>query len=202
MKKHTLTVKMFNDFYNNVYRRWRLNNEKAAKDIVGEEYESFRKNFWLGEGFELGDRNNVLDSGVKTDLVIMKEGEIIAVEEDKGSYVDGTFLSRAISDCVKIFGKCLKDNKPVPFFILSCPTKMKNFEVTFESDIEYLRADIQDLLRKKFIYLPLCDNGRVNRKKYFKTPDNHYKLSENNLNKQKEFIEKIKIEKIKNNERI
>lgn len=195
MKKHTLTVKMFNDFYNNVYRRWRLNNEKAAKDIVGEEYESFRKNFWLSQGFELGERTNVLDSGVKTDLVIIKDGEIIAVEEDKGSYVDGTFLSRAISDCVKIFGKCLKDNKPVPYFILSCPTKMKNFESTFESGIEYFRTDIQDLLRKNFIYFPLCENSRVNRGKYFKTPYNHYNLCENNLNKEKEFIEKIKIDK-------
>ena len=191
MKKYTLTAKMFNDFYTNAYRRWRLDNEKAGKDIVGEEYESFRENFWLSEGFELGERSNVLNSGVNTDKVIMKGGEIIAVEEDKGSYVDGTFLSRAISDCVKIFGKCLKDKKPIPYFILSSPTKMKNFEETFNSDIEYFRTDIQDLLRKKFIYLPLCDNGRVSQKKYFKTADNHYILSEKCLNKQEELIKKM-----------
>ena len=81
----------------------------------------------------------------------MNNSSVVAVVEAKGSYVDGTFLSRAISDCVKIIGKCIKDNKPIPFFVLSCPTKMKNFEESFNSDIEYFRTDIQDLLREKFI---------------------------------------------------
>lgn len=191
MEKYVTTVRMFNNFYTNVYRRWRLNNEKAAKDIVGEEYESFRRNFYSGKGFDLGEKTDVFNSGVNTDLVIILNGNIVAIEEAKGSYVDGTFLSRAIADCVKIFGKCLKDNKPIPFFVLSSPTKMKNFEESFGSNIEYCRKDIQDLLREKFIYLPLCDHGRVRQKKYYKSVDNHYILSEECLNKQEEFIKKM-----------
>ena len=31
---------LFDDYYKSVYQRWKINNEKAGKDIVGEDYES------------------------------------------------------------------------------------------------------------------------------------------------------------------
>ena len=182
---------MFDEFYNNVYRRWRLDNEKAAKDIVGEEYEKFRKRFYTESGFTFGDTHNVLGSGVNCDLTVMIDGKVVIVEEDKGSYVDAPFLTRAIIDASRIIGTCLQNDLEIPYYILSCPTNMGNFDVIFNSTVELLREDIQTIIKEKFKYLPLCDTGRVNRNIYYRSENNHFVLSEEKLVEQTDFINKI-----------
>lgn len=186
--------KLFNDYYNSTYLRWRVNKEKAGKDIVGEEYESFRKGYYQENGFGFGDKQNVLGSGVNCDLCLTIDGKIVIIEEDKGSYVDGTFLSRSLMDAAKIVSICISDNLPIPYFILSSPTTMKNYNKTFNENVVLFKNEISEVLKEKYIYLPLSEESRINRKIYFNTETNHFNISDKCLNIQEEIIEKIKNE--------
>lgn len=181
----------FNEYYNMVYSRWRINKEKAGKDIVGEEYESFRRRYYTSKGLEIGNRKNVLNSGVNTDLVIVKDGRVVIVEEDKGSYIDGTFLKRAVIDASLIFDNCIRNNIEVPYFILSCPTSMANYDKTFSKLITLFNDDIRKELNNKFLYMPLCKHGRVDRKNYFKSVSNHFELCDTLLESQENLIDRI-----------
>jgi hypothetical protein len=193
MKKHEITLRsLFDTFYNNVYYRWRISTEKkAAKDIVGEEYEKMRSDWYVSKGFDLGDKKNVFGSGVNTDLVVMKDGVIKICEEDKGSYLDGTFLKRALVDAATIFNTCIDKNLEPPYFILSCSTKMKNYSETFDSVIVLFDEKIRKIIKEKFIYIPLCEHGRVGRDKYFKTEKNVFTLCGKQLELQEDIINKI-----------
>lgn len=191
MGRYKLIYDNFNEYYNMVYSRWRINKEKAGKDIVGEEYESFRRRYYISKGLEIGNCKNVLGSGVNTDLVIMKNGRVVIVEEDKGSYIDGTFLKRAMIDASLIFNSCIMKNIETPYFILSCPTKMSNYEKTFNKLIVLFNDSIREELNKKFLYLPLCKNGRIGRNIYFRSVDNHFELSDDLLEGQENLIDKI-----------
>lgn len=193
MKKNTITIQsLFDTFYNTVYFRWRISPEKkAAKDIVGEEYEKIRSDWYKSKGFVLGNKKNVFGSGVNTDLVVMKDGVIKICEEEKGHYVDGTFLKRALIDAATIFNKCLDENIDPPYFILSCSTKMKNYNKTFDSVIVLFDEKLKKILKEKFIYIPLCDHGRVSRDKYFKSEKNSFTLSPKQIELQEEIINKI-----------
>ena len=191
MKNKSTLVQLFNNFYSNVYKRWRVNKEKAGKDIVGEEYESFRKDYYKSKGFKIGNGENVFDSGVNSDLVVLKNGKIRVIEEDKGSYVDGTFLKRALVDFATIISKCLEYGVECPYFILSCPTKMNNFDEIYERTVKLFSTEIKNVLSEKFVYLPLCDNGRISQKSYYKTEKNNFILSENLIDKQEKILNKI-----------
>jgi hypothetical protein len=181
----------FNSYYLSVYTRWRINKEKAGKDIVGEEYEKLRKNFYESFGLMVDKVGNVYGSGVNPDNVVKKDGKIIIIEEDKGSYVDGTFLKRALVDAATIFDTCLEKNIKCPHFILSSTTKMKNYKEIYDKVVSLFNQNLKNELKEKFIYLPLCTNGRVSQKKYFKSETNHFELSEELLLKQTETINKI-----------
>jgi hypothetical protein len=191
MKNKSSLIQLFNNFYSNVYKRWRVNKEKAGKDIVGEEYESFRSNYYVSKGFEIGNGENVFDSGVNSDLVVLKDGKIRIIEEDKGSYVDGTFLKRALVDFATIIDKCVEDGIECPYFVLSCPTKMKNFEEIYERTVKLFTPKIKTVLSEKFVYLPLCENGRISQKSYYKTENNNFLLSENLIDKQEKILNEI-----------
>ena len=64
--------------------------------------------------------------------VIKKDGKIIIIEEDKGSYVDGTFLKRTLVDAATIFDTCITNEIECPYFILSCVTTMKNYQQIYD----------------------------------------------------------------------
>jgi len=183
--------KSFDKYYQSVYLRWRILKEKAGKDIVGEEYEKLRKEFYQSFGLIVNKLQNVYGSGVNPDNVITKNGKIIIIEEDKGSYVDGTFLKRVIVDAATIFSTCLEKNIKCPYFILSSTTKMNNYDETFDKIINLFNENLKKELKEKCIYLPLCTNGRVSQKKYFKTKENHFQLSEELLEVQTKTINKI-----------
>jgi len=192
MKKKILEVKeLFNSFYKNTYRLWRIENKKAAKDIVGEEYENFRKKFYEKNNVEISTRENVLNSGINFDIVIRKKDKIYIIEECKGSYVDSPFLKRSIFDFAVIIDLCLQKNIDCPYFILSSSTKMKNFEDCYKKFTKILKDDIRIIMDKKFLYLPICEHGRVKREIYFKNPENNFVLSENLIQDQIIKINKI-----------
>lgn len=183
-------------FYEPVYRKWRINKEKAGKDIVGQEYENFRREYYKQKGFEIGNSVKVFDTSVNTDVVVIKDGKVVIVEEGKGSYVDSTFLTRAMIDSARIFKKCIEDNLEPPLFILSCTTKMKNFDKVFNETLLLIDSEIRLVMEKNFKYLPLCDNGRLNRTKYFKTKENNFILSEKLILEQENIINKVLNKKI------
>ena len=178
-------------FYQPVYKKWRIDKKKAGKDIVGEEYENFRREYYKSKGFEIGNSSRVLGSTVNTDIVVVKNGSIVIVEEAKGSYVDSTFLTRAMIDAARIFKKCMDENKEPPLFILSCTTKMKNFDKVFGETLLIIDSSIRPVMINNFKYLPLCDNDRLKREKYFKSEENNFVLSEKLIFEQEEIINKV-----------
>ena len=66
-----------NRFYNQSYKRWRIDKEKAGKDIVGEQYELFREEYYKGLGFEIGDGKKIFGSSYNCDTVVERNGEIV-----------------------------------------------------------------------------------------------------------------------------
>jgi len=182
-------------YYKPAYKAWRIDSEKAGKDIIGENYEMFRKELYEKLGFEVDAKTKkVFGTNYNPDLIIKNNNEIVIIEEAKGHYVDSCFLTRAISDAAKIMNKCIKDDINLPYFILSCSTKMRGFEERFVEEIEVLRKDIREALLVKFIYLPLCEHGRIQSKNYFTTDNNCFELNNELIKKQNNIIMEIKNE--------
>ena len=181
--------KLFVDkFYKPTYQDWRVDKVKAGKDVVGEKYEDFRETYYKDMGFEIGDGRKIFGSSYDCDTVVKKNGEVVILEEDKGHYVDSTFLNRALTNAAQVMFKCIEDEIKPPKFVLSCPTKMNTFDKIFEENVKVLREDIQKLIRENFIYLPLCKHDRISKTKYFESEDNCFELNDELINNQNEFV--------------
>jgi len=181
------------DFYKSVYRRWRLDSEKAAKDIVGEQYETFRAEVYKNYGFDVvKDKKKKTIGGYDADLVIEMNGEVVIIEEAKGHYVDSCFLQRAVMSYAKVIKTYLSQDMIPPYFVLSCPTKMNNFSEVFEDLVTLFRDDIRHYLKTKFTYLPVCAHGRVTRRKYYANEENCFTLNEELVQQQLSFLEGMK----------
>jgi len=184
----------YSKFYNEVFKRVKVYKEKKAfKDIVGEEYQKIRVDFWRREGFRVEPQYEY--QGIICDVAVFKGERLLFVEEVKGSYLDITFLSRAISDATKIFNECIKqgmNNQDIPYFVISCPTIMNNFDSVVNIQLETIKDAIVSVFTIKFLYLPLSKESRVPRKKYYKTVKPHIKLSPDKLDVQNKFISTIK----------
>jgi len=183
--------KLFNDeFYNKVYQKWRVNQEKSGKDIVGQQYELFRKLYYKNYGLNIGSGRKIFGSSYNCDTVVKRGNEIIILEEDKANYVDSCFLGRAIQNATQVFNECIKQNIPIPYFIISSSTRYNKYEEIYKEKIETIREDLVEILNQKFIYLPLCEHDRrING--YFETSDNCFDLSDNLIEKQNKFIESL-----------
>ena len=186
------TKKLFVEkFYNPTYKDWRVNKIKAGKDIVGARYEDFRKTYYKDMGFEIGDGRKVFGSSYDCDTVVKKNGGVVILEEDKAHYVDSCFLGRALANCAEVMFKCIEDGLNPPKFVLSCSTKMNNFKDIFDNRIRLYRNDIQKLIKENFVYLPLCEHGRVSKEKYFSNKKNCFELSDDLIGQQLKFINGI-----------
>ena len=168
---------------------------KAAKDIVGASYESMRED-WI--------RSNGLDIATSKEVQILKEKfgnvynadqyivdrktrELLAVEEDKGHYVDKCFYKRAIFNAMDLFEYCDDNNIAAPYFILSCPTKY-----SAPKDItKKFRKSLQNIFAKKFKYFHACDHGRTGRDKYLKCDTSPFIVEDKNVEKEKIFLNKL-----------
>ena len=175
-------------FYNPTYKDWRINEVKAGKDIVGAKYEDFRETYYKSMGFDIGSGKKVFGSSYDCDTVVQKNGEVVILEENKAHYVDSTFLGRALANCAEVMLKCIEDNIKPPKFILSCSTKMNNFQDIFDIRIRLYREDIQKLVRENFIYLPLCEHGRISKTKYFESKNNCFELNDELIDNQNKFV--------------
>lgn len=179
----------YSAFYYPTFERWRVNNEKAGKDIVGEQYEHFRKVYYAKLGFEIGNGKKLFGSSYNCDVVVKKNGKIVLVEEDKGSYVDSCFLGRAINNAAQLYSKCVAQGIEVPYFVISSSTRYNKFKEIYKENVEIIREDLVEILNEKLIYFPLCEHDRVNQKKYFMTKDNCFNLSDELITEELKFIE-------------
>ena len=183
----------FDEYYAAVYDRWRLYNEKAPKDIVGEEYEKLRTSLYRSLNLNVvEDKKRKRIAGYDADLAIEKDGKIIIVEEAKGHYVDSCFLQRALVSCAKVVNHSLEGGGEPPYFVLSCPTRMKNFEPAFNEIIRLFKPDIAASMKEKFLYFPLCKHGRIPKESYYQSVNNCFALDEGLINKEIAFMEKLK----------
>lgn len=183
-----------NVFYQPTYLDWRI-KKKSGKDIVGAHYENFRSELYKQFGLELSKKKKkIFGSSYNADLAIEKNGKIILVEEDKGHYVDSCFLKRAVGNFAEVVSNCIDKKVNVPYFVLSCSTKMRNFNNIFDSYIKIYREDIQKEIKEKFLYFPLCENGRIDAKKYFQSNQNCFSLSDKLLTNQINFLNSLRNE--------
>lgn len=152
-------------FYQTVLQR-KNTTTKAFKDIVGEEYENYRKQLWNMAGFKVGKQKI---ANYNPDMIIYdKDGKIVAFEEDKGHYVDICFLKRFLSNAAEIIDHYLSNSKECPFLILSSPTTFRQYDNHYENIVRLYRGDIQEVMREKVKYLTICEHDRVSPKLYYK----------------------------------
>jgi hypothetical protein len=180
------------EFYDKSYQRWRVNSEKAGKDIIGEQYESFRRLYYQNCGFTIGNGKKVFGSSYNCDTVVKKGNKILILEEDKGHYIDSCFLGRAISNAAEVFSECLDRGIEIPFFVISSPTKMNNYDIICERRFKLYREDIVNLLKSKFLYFPLSENGRIAKEKYFVSNVSSFNLSDELIETQNRFVDTLK----------
>lgn len=147
---------------------------KAAKDVVGESYEQMRQDVIRGFpelDIATSEERRELDiffgENYKADqyIVCKKTRQVIALEEDKGHYVDKCFAKRAIFNAGEVVRHCLKHDIEVPYFILSCPT---NHDVaTILDGLDgFLNERLLESLKQKFKFFPSCRHGRTSRNRY------------------------------------
>ena len=58
-----------------------------------------------------------------TNILVMKDGEVVILEEDKAHYVDSCLLGRALANCAEVMNQCIELDIKAPYFVLSCSTK-------------------------------------------------------------------------------
>jgi len=176
----------FNSYYKDTWEECEKGN-KAKKDIVGTRYEKFKVE-WVKSYSHLDVATPAEISKIKKDfggtfnadiyIVDKKTRELLALEEDKGHYVDKCFLKRALMNAVDTIVASSKNNKTPPKFILSSPTSYAKVSEILDSLSEPLKKKHYNSLKNSFIYAPLCQHGRVQRNKYLKSSENPFKLDE------------------------
>ena len=184
-------TKAVSGFSNRTYLRWKVKEEKAGKDIVGEEFESMRKGFWNSYGLQAQPE---VIAGYKADLVIRKNGIIKVIEEDKGHYVDACFLKRWLFNCAEVIQHYLDegvDEEDIPMFCLCSATNMNKFDVTYKRCIRVFRDPIQKILKEKIIHLRYCKHERIPKNDYYKDNTGGYKLDKRLIQEQLDFASSI-----------
>ena len=138
---------------------------KALKDIVGVVFEQHRKRIWEHFGFTVSkDRHDAL---FDVDWSITYNGTLVALEEDKGHYVDSCFLERALSGFCKTINMYQSINKPIPSLILHSFTRYKKFSEKLKEDMDTRKPSIVDEIQKKFVYTTLTSSDRLSKSSWF-----------------------------------
>ena len=138
---------------------------KALKDVVGKEYETHRKRVWEYFGFNVTkDKQQAM---FNVDWSILYNGILIALEEDKGHYLDSCFLERALSGFCKTINDYQKKEKEVPMLIIHRFTRYNKFDEKLKDDMDTRKTEIAHELNNKIVYTTLTNLSRLNKKKWF-----------------------------------
>ena len=145
---------------------------KALKDIVGKAYENHRKRVWEHLGFDVSkDKHNAL---FDIDWSISYKGKLIAMEEDKGHYLDSCFLERALTGFAKTVNSYQKSGTVVPTLIIHSFAKYSKFDDKKMEDLDTRKPAIADELLKKIVYTTMTKRDRLPKHKWFSDTDNCY----------------------------
>ena len=155
---------------------------KALKDVVGDNYEKHWKRVWERLGFRVDKNRN--GAAFDVDWSIYYGERLVAFEEDKGHYVDSCFLERCIFSFIKTIHNLQTQGRPIPKLILRSFTKYNLYDIKM-NEISNLFSGFpkfEILLEKfKYIYLNHCD--RFKKEEWFKpdygNTDNPYELYQN-----------------------
>ena len=168
----------------------------AKKDIVGRQYEDFRvgcitrhTHLDVATPEESKRFKRELDGKYNADQYIVGKDsrELLALEEDKGHYVDKCFAKRAVVNAMETIALCVKKGVDVPYFVLSCPT---NYDIpTLLSDLDgVFNEESFKILQDKLKFFPLCEHGRTNRGKYLKDNVMPFLLSDSLIEQEDQFL--------------
>jgi hypothetical protein len=178
-------------FYEPTYTQWRIEKKKAAKDIVGENYENFRKNIHILLGGIILNPKKIYKSAYNADLVV-KYGSSIIIEESKASYVDSCFLERTLGNFCDVIVSCKEQKIAIPKFIISSSTRMANYQSSIFAKTKKYKEDITNELINNLNYFPLANHSRVSKNNYFADKNNCFKLSDENINAEIAFLKNLK----------
>lgn len=145
---------------------------KALKDIVGKAYENHRKRVWEYFGFQV--TKDKYDSLFDVDWAITYKNKLVALEEDKGHYLDSCFLERALTGFAKTINNYQKKSIIVPKLIIHSFTTYKKFQEKKMEDLDTRKTIIADEMEKKIVYTTLTNSDRLNKNKWFGTCYNCY----------------------------
>ena len=186
---------LLTEYYNKTYKRWRIDEEKAGKDIVGEEYEATRRKYWSQFGFSAKSEKI---AGYDADLVVRdKNNNIVVIEEDKAHYVDSCFLDRFMMNAARVLNHYINlgtKDKDIPPIVLSSMTTYNLFDEKYKANKSLFSDRIQKLMDEKINYLPMCDHDRVRAGKYFKSTDVSFTFSDKLIQKQSNFVDSLGVQ--------
>lgn len=142
-------------------------NQKALKDVVGNEFEKHRKRIWEHFGFIVSKKYNI-DLPFNPDWIICdKDNNLVLIEEDKGHYLDSCFMDRTLISFAKTINLFLKQNRNMPLFLIYSFTKYNLFEIKKNTEIEVFKNEIQDIMVNKVLYKTLTNTDRLPKQKWF-----------------------------------
>lgn len=138
---------------------------KALKDVVGKAFELHRKRLWEHFGFVVSKDKHYAMFNV--DWSITYKGALIALEEDKGHYLDSCFMERALTGFRKTVNTYIKKEEPIPILIIHSFTKYNKFNEKLEEDMDTIKTEIRNEIQKKLVYTTLVECDRLSKDKWF-----------------------------------
>ena len=172
---------------------------KAPKDVVGQSYEQFREEIItqfpdldIATVEERKEFDLLFGGNYKADqyIVCKKTRRVIALEEDKGHYVDKCFAKRALFNAAEVFHHCIRQDLEAPYFILSCPTD-HDIGALLEDKEGFFAEEIYALLVERFKFFPLCSHGRTSRHLYLKSSVMPFDLDDVRIQKEVDFFQEL-----------
>ena len=172
---------------------------KAPKDVVGQSYEQFREEIItqfpdldVATAEERKEFDLLFGGNYKADhyIVCRKTRRVIALEEDKGHYVDKCFAKRALFNAAEVFHHCITQGVEAPYFILSCPTD-HDIRALLGDKEGFFNDEIYALLVERFKFFSLCSHGRTSRNLYLKSSVMPFDLDEVRIQKEVDFFQEL-----------
>ena len=152
---------------------------KRLADVVGKEYEEHRKRVWTHLGFTVDKKRN--GAAFDVDWSIYDNGILVAIEEDKGHYVDSCFLERCIHSLIKTIHTM--EHLESPLLILNSFTKYNLYEKKLVESLDAYKEPLVETFKDKFVYSYLNEFDRIKKTSWFKSAndntDNPYKVYQN-----------------------
>jgi|TARA_B100000282_G_C31713781_1_gene482463 hypothetical protein len=192
----------FEKHYYNCFHQGKHTN-KAKKDIVGKSYEMLREKCIKSYGCDIATKKEreyfkkMLGGSYDADQYIVQKHtrKLLALEEDKGHYVDKCFFKRALANATETVAYCLKNNIEIPYFILSCPTNYKDYNAQLRfllDDLSLFDKKVVEVCKQKLKFFHHCHHGRTSRTKYLTTDKNPFIIEDNLVDAEKRFFSMIK----------